>query len=164
MTSLNRWKFKSTENTVKMRCRAPSTITGWIIQVERFSWKYLKALGELCISYGVTPLYHLDSDWTRGVKYFRELPKGKCILGLDGKTDIFKAKEIIGNHCCIMGDVPASLLSFGKSEDVDEYCKKLITEVGPTGYIMSSGCDAPYNAKLENLKVMADSVFKYSAR
>lgn len=128
---------------------------------ERFSWKYLKELADLTISYGVTPLFHLDSDWTNGMKYFKELPKGKVILGLDGKTDIFKAKEIIGDHCCLMGDVPASLLSFGTPEQVDEYCRKLIREVGPTGYIMSSGCDAPYNAKLENLKVMADSVYKY---
>lgn len=129
---------------------------------ERFSWKYLRQLADLCFSYGVTPLFHLDSDWTRGMHYFRELPKGKCILALDGKTDIFKAKEIIGDHCCLMGDVPAPMLSFGKPEDVDAYCKRLIREVGPTGYILSSGCDAPYNAKLENLKIMADSVSKYS--
>ena len=131
---------------------------------ERFSWKYMKELGELCISYGVIPLFHLDSDWTRGIHYFRELPKGKCILGFDGKTDIFKAKEIIGDHCCIMGDVPATLLAFGEPKDVDDYCKKLIAEMGPSGYILSSGCDAPYNSKLQNLKVMADSVIKYSKR
>lgn len=128
---------------------------------ERFSWKYLKELAELCISYNVTPLFHLDSCWDRGLQYFRQLPKGKCILGFDGKTDIFKAKEVIGNHCCIMGDVPASILSFGTPEDTDAYCKRLVTELGPTGYILSSGCDAPYNAQLENLKVMADAVTKY---
>ena len=25
----------------------------------------------------------------------KELPKGKCILDFDGKTDIFKAKEVV---------------------------------------------------------------------
>ena len=129
---------------------------------EQFSWKYMRELGQLCLDYGVIPLFHLDSDWTRGVKYFRDFPKGSVILGLDGKTDIFAAKEIVGDHCCIMGDVPASLLSFGKPEEVDDYCKKLIKEMGPTGFILSSGCDAPYNSKLENLKVMAESVYKYS--
>ena len=129
---------------------------------ERFSWHYMKELADLALSYGVIPLFHLDSNWIRGLHYFRELPKGKCILGLDGKTDIFKAKEIIGDHSCIMGDVPATLLSFGKPDEVDAYCKKLITELGPKGYIMSSGCDAPYNAKLENLKVMGASVKKYT--
>lgn len=128
---------------------------------ERFSWKYLRELGNLCLSYGVIPLFHLDSDWTRGMKYFREFPKGSVILGLDGKTDIFAAKQIIGDHCCLMGDVPASLLSFGKPEEVDAYCEKLIREVGPKGFILSSGCDAPYNSKLENLKAMADSIHKY---
>ena len=128
---------------------------------DRFAWKYMRELIELTLSYDVIPLMHLDSDWTRGLEHFREFPKGKLILGFDGKTDIFKAKEIIGDHCCIMGDVPASLLSFGSPQDVDAYCRRLLTEVGPKGYIMSSGCDAPYNAKLENLKVMAESVQKY---
>lgn len=129
---------------------------------ERFAWKYMRELIDMTLSYGVIPLMHLDSDWTLGLEYFKELPKGKCILSFDGKTDIFKAKEVVGDHCCIMGDVPASLLSFGKPEEVDAYCKKLITELGPNGYIMSSGCDAPFNSKLENLKIMADSVYKYS--
>lgn len=128
----------------------------------RFSWRYLREVAEMCLEYGVIPLFHLDSDWTNGLEAFREMPKGSCILALDGKTDIFNAKKVIGDHCCIMGDVPAQLLSFGTPEEVDAYCKKLIYEVGPEGFILSSGCDAPYNAKLENLKAMADSVYKYT--
>ena len=129
---------------------------------QRFSWKYMREIIDMILSYDVIPLLHLDSDWSLGLSYFKELPKGRCILAFDGKTDIFKAKEVVGDHCCIMGDVPASLLSFGSAEDVDAYCKKLIKEVGKnSGYIMSSGCDAPYNSKEENLKIMADSVLKY---
>ncbi len=33
---------------------------------ERFRWKYMKEIAMLCIEYGVIPIYHLDSDWTRG--------------------------------------------------------------------------------------------------
>lgn len=127
---------------------------------ERFSWKYMKELAELVIEAGVVPMFHLDSDWTRGLSYFRELPKGKCILALDGKTDIFNAKKVIGDHCCLMGDVSATMLAFGTVDEVKTYCNRLKKEVGPIGFILSSGCDAPFNAKLENLQAMAHSVFE----
>ncbi len=129
---------------------------------ERFSWKYMKDVAEMVMSYGVIPLFHLDSNWLAGLKYFKELPKGSCILGLDGQTDIFKAKEIIGDHLCLMGDVPAAMLSFGTPEDVDAYCEKLIREVGPTGFILSSGCDAPYNSKRECLEALYAAPLKHT--
>lgn len=128
---------------------------------ERFSWKYIKDVANLLLKYDVIPLFHLDSNWLNGLKYFRELPKGSCILGLDGKTDIFKAKEIIGDHCCIMGDVPATLIAFGTPEEVDAYCERLINEVGPEGFILSTGCDAPYNSKLECLKAVYEAPMKH---
>ena len=125
---------------------------------ERFAWKYIRELAEMCLANNVIPLFHLDSDWTRGLQYFRDLPKGSCILGLDGMTDIFNAKEVIGEHCCLMGGVPPTMLAFGSTEDVEAYCRRLIKEVGPDGFIMSAGCDAPFNSRLENMRTMAESV------
>lgn len=129
---------------------------------ERFSWKYMREYIDLCIQYDVIPVCHLDSDWTLGMHYFRELPSHKMILALDGQTDIFKAREVIGNHSCIMGDVPASMLAFGKTQDVYDYCMRLIREIGPAGYIMCSGCDVPYNADFDNVRQMQKAVEDYS--
>ena len=72
----------------------------------------------------------------------------------DGDTDIFRAKEVLGDHMCLMGDVPASMLFYKSSEDVYKYCFRLIRELGPTGFILQSGCDIPANAKLENVQAM----------
>ena len=88
----------------------------------------------------------------------RELPKGKCVLSLDGKTDIFKAKEILGDHMCIMGDVPPGMFALGTPEEVTAYCKRLISEIGPAGFILSSGCDVPIDARYENVKAMVEAV------
>jgi hypothetical protein len=122
---------------------------------ERFCWPYMEEMANLCISKGVIPVFHLDSCWDNGLKYFTRLPKGKCIMALDGTTDIRKAKETVGNRMCIMGDVPASLLANGAENEVFEYCNGLIRDIGPTGFILSSGCDAPFNAKLENVRMMS---------
>ena len=121
---------------------------------ERFVWPYFRSLVNEVLDAGLIPLLHLDSDWERELGRFREFPKKRIIMALDGDTDIFKAKEILGDHMCLMGDVPAALLAFGSAEEVYEYCCKLIKEIGPQGFILQSGCDIPANAKLENVQAM----------
>ena len=85
---------------------APSMISSamW----DRFVWPYFRRIVNEVINIGLTPLLHLDSNWERELGRFRDFPKGKIIAALDGDTDIFKAKEIIGDHLCLMGDIPAN--------------------------------------------------------
>jgi uroporphyrinogen-III decarboxylase len=120
----------------------------------RFVWPSFYRLVHEVVDAGLIAILHLDSDWTRELAHFRELPKGRCIMALDGETDIFKAKETLGDHLCLMGDVPASMLFHGRPDDVHRYCRHLIREIGPEGFILQSGCDIPTNAKLENVQAM----------
>jgi uroporphyrinogen-III decarboxylase len=55
---------------------------------------------------------------------------------------------------CITGDVGAALLTLGTPDDVYQYSTKLIREIGPSGFIMASGCDIPATAKPENVAAM----------
>ncbi|MBT4287637.1 MAG: uroporphyrinogen decarboxylase [Deltaproteobacteria bacterium] len=121
---------------------------------DRFVWPYLKHLVNEVINAGLIPLLHLDSNWERELERFKAFPKGKIVVALDGDTNIFRAKEILDDHACIMGDVPAYLLAFGVEDEVYRYCTNLITNLGPDGFILQSGCDIPANAKLENVKAM----------
>jgi hypothetical protein len=120
----------------------------------RFVWPCFRKMVFEVIDAGLIALLHLDSDWTRELERFKELPRGKCIMALDGETDIFRAKDVMGNHMCIMGDVPASMLFLSDPDDVYQYCSRLIRELGPQGFILQSGCDIPTNAKLENVQAM----------
>ena len=120
----------------------------------RFVWPYLSRLVNEVVDAGLIALLHLDSDWTRELECFKELPKGRCIMALDGETDIFKAREVLDGHMCIMGDVPASMLFLDTPENVYAYCTRLVRELGPEGFILQSGCDIPANAKLENVRAM----------
>jgi uroporphyrinogen-III decarboxylase len=120
---------------------------------ERFSWKYMKDLIRVCLDYGVIPFMHLDANWDLGMHYFRDfVPAGRGVLCLDGKSDIFKAKEIVGDKICLMGDVPATLLAFRKPEEVYAYTSRLCREIGPTGFMCCSGCDIPFHAKWDNIQ------------
>ena len=128
-------------------------------QFEKFALHDLRELSDYLIAHGVTPVLHMDNNWTPLFHFFGDWPRGKCIANLDGNSDIFEAKRVLGDVMCIMGDVPASLLKLGEPDDVRDYSRKLIDEVGAGGgFILSSGCDVPIDAKPENVKAMIQSV------
>jgi len=125
---------------------------------ERFEFPYMKKMTEAFAAEGLLTVMHFDQDWTINLPYLLDLPKKMCICELDSTTDIFKAKELLKNHMCIMGDVPASLTSIGSVKEMEAYCEKLIDIVGKgTGLILSSGCTVPSDAKFENFKAMIDT-------
>lgn len=120
---------------------------------ERFVWKYLKATVEMIVAEGAIANLHIDGNWERDLEYFKTLPKQKCIFESDSSTNIYKVREVLGDHMCIKGDVPAALLTLGTPDDVYDYCTKLIHDLGP-GFILASGCTIPPNAKVDNVKAM----------
>jgi uroporphyrinogen-III decarboxylase len=131
-------------------------------QFEEFALPEWQEMCAFWVGKGVTPVLHFDSDWTAFFPYLKNLPKQKCVLNLDGTSNIFAAKDQLGDHMCIMGDVPAALLKLGEPEEVDEYCRKLITELGADGgFILSSGCTIPIDSKPDNVKAMLASVHRY---
>ena len=132
---------------------------------ERFEWPFLQRYVDAFVSEGITPWLHFDTDWGINLPYLKQLPKGKCVCDLDGTTDIFKAKEILKGHMCISGDVPASLLTLGKPEEVEAYCKRLIDEIGDGGgFMLTTGCECPIDAKAENLRAMIETGKTYKGK
>ena len=108
---------------------------------------------------GLICILHCDGNWTPMLKFFKNFPHQSCIVELDGETDIFEAKRILGDHLCIKGNVPATLLAFGSKDEVISYCERLIKIIGKdNGFILSSGCEVPINAKIENVKAMVETV------
>jgi len=129
---------------------------------ERFWWPYTKQIVEAFWSEEIVTLFHLDQCWDKNIPYFKKLPRGSAVLELDSMTDIFAAKELLGNHLCFHGDVPAAMLSVGKPEDVKAYCRKLIHEVGHDGgFILGSGCSVPPTVKPGNFRAMIETGKNY---
>jgi len=132
---------------------------------ERFEWPFLEAYVDAFISEGILPWLHFDTDWGINLPHLKKLPARSCVCDLDGMTDIFLAKEILGGHMCISGDVPAALLTLGSPEEVEAYCRRLIDEVGDGGgFMLTSGCECPVNVRPENLRAMVDTGRTYEGR
>jgi uroporphyrinogen-III decarboxylase len=119
----------------------------WDTLVFPYFFDMIKAFSEQ----GILSVLHWDQDWTRDLSRLLEFPAKKCVLNLDGMTDVRKVKEILGDHMAILGDVPATLFATGSPDDIYEYVKSLVQDVGPRGLLLCPGCDGPINSKPENM-------------
>lgn len=131
-------------------------------QFDKFYFPILKRYVAALVEEDIMVMLHYDADWTAFLPKFLELPKGKFFMHFDSVTDIFKAKDILGGHCCLMGDVPATLLKLGTPQDTEEYCKKLIDYVGKDGgFILAPGCSPSHDSSPENIQAMIDTAKNY---
>jgi uroporphyrinogen-III decarboxylase len=130
-------------------------------QFEEFVWPYWKRAIEATLNLGYDIVWmFFEGRRDKQLEYFTDFPKGSLLI-LFEKTDIFRAKEILGDRVCLMGNVPLSLLQLGSPQDVEEYCRKLIEVCGKGGGFILANGGGIYDAKPENLRAMVDSVKKY---
>jgi hypothetical protein len=126
--------------TVQCYCHRTSNSFISPKQFTDLAFPSLEIIVNRVIDAGLTPILHCDGDWLKNLKTLRRLPARKIIIQLDGLTDIFAAKQEIGDHMCIFGDVPAAKLVTGTVAEVEEYCHRLIEEVGRGGgFILAGG-------------------------
>jgi uroporphyrinogen-III decarboxylase len=129
-------------------------------QFKTFYWPSLKKLIEGLMAEDLTPILFWEGDCTSRLEIIGDIPKGKAVYYFE-RTDIFKAKEVLGDVVCIRGNVPLSMLNSGTVDDIKAYCKKLIDKVGKGGgFIMDCSTEAA-DAKPENLKAMFDFTKEY---
>jgi uroporphyrinogen-III decarboxylase len=129
-------------------------------QFEKFYWSGLKKAIMTNIELGFICTPFFEGVWDDRLEYLLELPRAKVVFHCE-RTDVFRAKEILGDHMCIQGGVPPTLLQAGSPQDVEEYCKKLIQVVGKNGGLILGPSSAIDYAKPENIKAMIDSAKKY---
>jgi len=81
---------------------------------------------------------------------------GVDAISIDENVDLEFAKGIVGDHCCLMGNVsPGSTLLFGTPEQVEEETKMAIDKAAKGGgFVLASGCLMPAACPAENLEAM----------
>lgn len=81
-------------------------------------------------------------------------------FGLDNIEDLEDAKEILGPHMAIQGNVPpVDVLRFGTPQDVLRSSKECIRKAwdSPGGFTLTSGCQTPMDTPAENLQALMDA-------
>ncbi|MHA1651098.1 MAG: uroporphyrinogen decarboxylase family protein [Candidatus Helarchaeota archaeon] len=131
-------------------------------QFEEIAFPSLNYVVRGLVDANLIPILSFEQDVTHLLPIIRKLPgPGKVVFNCD-LTDIVKAKEILGDHICIMGNVPHSLLTVGSPKQIEKYCIELIEKIGVDGgFILGAALAIPDEAKPENVKAMIDAGMKY---
>lgn len=85
-------------------------------------------------------------------------------FSIDDIEDLEEAKEIMGNHVLITGNVPpVDVMYLGDQEAIYASVKDCIQKGydSPKGYILSTGCQIPMNTPIEKVKMFMDAADLY---
>jgi hypothetical protein len=131
-------------------------------QFKTFYWPSLREVMMGMIEEGCIPFPAAEGGYNSRLEVIKDLPKGKTLWMFD-QTDMARAKKILGNTACMLGNVPLDLLSVGTPQQVKEYAKKLVETAGKGGgFILSNGAFFD-SVKAENLKAMMQAGREYGA-
>lgn len=129
-------------------------------QFDKFYWPSLRRVILALINEGIIPVLFAEGSYNTRLERCNEFPKG-AVAWLFDKTDMALAKKVLGDKCCISGNVPTSLLTTGTAKEVKEYCRKLIEICAPGGgFILAGGVNLDV-AKPENLRAMMEAAKEY---
>ena len=130
-------------------------------QFNTFYWPPLRKVAMTLIENGLVPVMFWEGNCTSRLEHIMDIPEGKCVYFFE-RTDIFKAKEILGDRVCLRGNIPATMMMAGKPEEIRDYCKKLIEVVGKDGgFIMDAGTGIPDESRDENVKAMFEATREF---
>jgi hypothetical protein len=135
---------------------------GWMSQkqFDTFYWPPLKKVMDALINEGLIQSLFAEGSFNTRLEYINQFPKGTVVWYFD-RTDMSRAKKILGQKCCLQGNVPSSMIVMGSPEEVKEYCRKLIEDCGKGGGFILAAGSVSDNPKLENLQAMMEAAREY---
>jgi hypothetical protein len=135
---------------------------GWMSEDQflKFYWPTLRKVIDAFVEEGLLVGLFAEGSYNTRLELVNEFPRG-AVTWLFDRTDMAKAKRILGKTCSLEGNVPSSLLVAGSPEEVAAECRRLIDVCAPGGgYVLGPGA-VPEFPRLENLKAMARTAREY---
>lgn len=88
------------------------------------------------------------------------IPTGIGCFGPDNMEDLAEAKEVLGPHMALQGNVPPiDVLLLGSAKDVLRASFECLQKAcdSPNGFTLTSGCQTPMKTPEENMQAMMDA-------
>lgn len=124
-------------------------------------WPTLRPIIETLWGNGYQVLFYAEGNWDAHLEAFTDLPAGSIVFHVD-RSDYRKAHRVLHHKFAISGGVPNTLLALGRPQEVRDYCKRLIDEVGADGgYIMDASAIVQNDAQVHNVQVMTQFTREY---
>jgi uroporphyrinogen-III decarboxylase len=130
-------------------------------QWEEFYWPTLKQVIEALWSKGKRTLFYAENNWTPYLEKIAELPEKSIVFHVD-TTDMEKSHKILGGRFCLSGNVPNTLLAFGKPDEVKDYVKRLLDKYARDGgFIIDAGAVILADASEKNMHALVEAAREY---
>ena len=124
-------------------------------------WATLKPIIQELWQRGTQIILYAEGNWDQHLDAIAELPEKSVIFHVD-RTDLAKARDVLGSKFCLSGGVPIGLLAHGTPDDVRAACKQAIDTAGRDGgYIMDASALIMNDAEVENVQAMIDFTLDY---
>lgn len=131
------------------------TASGTVLKKQNyldFVFPYTRRIVEELHQIGASVGYHICGNTTSIAEPM--VDTGVDLLSLDNLVDMEAAKQKVGERICLVGNVdPIGVMMAGTPDDVDLAVKDCFRKAfdSPSGFILATGCDIPYDGPLENL-------------
>jgi uroporphyrinogen-III decarboxylase len=129
-------------------------------QFEKFYWPTFRKVLMGLINEGLVPMPFAEGSYMRRLEVIKDLPKGSIIWYFE-RTDLGKAKEVLGGQACIAGNVPVSVLCTGTPAEVKEVCRQQIAIGGKGGGYILAGGASMNKGNPDNLRAMTEAAREY---
>ena len=129
-------------------------------QFEKFYWPSLKKVMLALIEEGFVPMPFAEGNYEPRLEMIKDFPKGSAVWYFE-HMDMAKAKKILGDTCCIAGNVPVSVLSIGEPAEVKEHCRRLIDACAEGGGYILAGSASIEKGNPDNLRAMMAAAREY---
>jgi methoxylated aromatic compound---corrinoid protein Co-methyltransferase len=119
-------------------------------------WPTLKPIIEEFWKHGHQTLFYAEGKWRHHFDTFRELPDRSIVFHCD-QDNLFEVHDKLHDKFALSGGIPNVLLSFGKPQEVRDFCLRVIKEVAADGgYIMDAGAIMQDDTSVENMRVLTE--------
>ena len=144
------------------------TYTAWLAtsimspkQFEKFYYPTFKKMVDKLVEQNKSMYVFVEAEFMRYYEYFQDIPEGHLIVHVE-KDDVFEVKKKLPK-LCIAGGMPVDLLGKATKQRCVDHAKKLIEELGGSGYVFSQDkmMSFPYDATRDNMLAVQDFVLNY---
>ncbi|WCJ60466.1 uroporphyrinogen decarboxylase family protein [Fontisphaera persica] len=130
-------------------------------QFKSHYWPTLKPIIEEFWKNGYQTLFYAEGNWNAHLDDFATLPERSMVYHVD-RADIFEVHRKLGHRFCLSGGIPNVLLSYGKPEEVRQFCRKVAQEVARDGgYIADASAIMQNDTSIENMRAFTQAFREY---
>jgi uroporphyrinogen-III decarboxylase len=126
-----------------------------------FWWPSFRKVMMGLIEADLVPVPLWEADCTSRLETIADIPPGKAVYWFE-RTDLARAKSVLGGITCLRGNVSPSLLTTGTPQQVDASVRSLIENIGRDGgFILDGAFGIPDETPVENARAMFQAARKY---